>query len=35
MAVQFAAIIRQLHDLPVSQLREYLQQAREDAENAN
>jgi hypothetical protein len=35
MAAQFASIIRQLHDLSDGQLREYLQQAREDAENAN
>jgi len=35
MVVQFASIARQLHNLPVEQLREYLQQAREDAENAN
>jgi hypothetical protein len=35
MAAQFASIIRQLHDLSLPQLREYLQEAREDAENAN
>ena len=35
MAAQFASIVRQLHDLSTEQLREYLQQAREDAESAN
>ena len=35
MAAQFAAITRQLRELSDDQLREYMEQAREDVESAN
>ncbi|MEX2571064.1 MAG: hypothetical protein WD737_07140 [Gemmatimonadota bacterium] len=35
MESQFTAIARQLHTLSVDQLREYLEEARENAESAN
>ncbi|MEX2582653.1 MAG: hypothetical protein WD766_05245 [Gemmatimonadota bacterium] len=35
MPQQFASIARQLHDLSTDQLRDYMHQAREEAESAN
>lgn len=35
MPQQFSSIVRQLHELSIDRLREYMEQAREEAENAN